>query len=150
MADEELPRSPLQFLAELLFGRPVLKPRVPEASVSERQQIQIARLTDLVLALLMEVEALRETFIGEASERGQHPAESMYARAYWHIGLLTHSAQGTSGGLEKLLAQWLPSGPPQMRGRRSLRELSMLRRLGFSDTQLAAYAKAAEDAEMLT
>jgi hypothetical protein len=105
-------------------------------------------LTQLVLALLMEVEALRQVEL-EKSNTGQTvPKESIYAKAYYETALLTHNGCGPTSGIHKLLALWMvkratPNGTP-------LREALMFERLGFSPEEMSNYSDEAERHEMFT
>jgi hypothetical protein len=115
----------------------------------------------VVLDLLMEVEALRRA-VQELSARaapadagddalarprhGLSAPRTVYAEAYADSAWLTHFSAGPSSGWEKLLAEFYPGGLRE----NDLRELELLRRLGVSDADLAAYAESARGAETCT
>jgi hypothetical protein len=99
---------------------------------------RIQMLTTVVLDLMMEVEALRETMV-----RG-----SNYRAAYREIGLLTHNSVGPSTGVDKLLDLYYPSSATS--GGRAWRESLMMQRLGFTQTEMEQYKRDAEDAEQMT
>jgi hypothetical protein len=107
-------------------------------------------LADLVLGLLVEVEALRSALLHEAEAKGVAGKQTAYGRAYRHAALLSHDAAGPSGGLEKLLAVWLGDQPDRSLNGFRLRELAMLKRLGYSEQELEAYVQEAEAREMRT
>jgi hypothetical protein len=105
-------------------------------------------LETMVVALLMEVEALREAMIEESKARGIAPKDSSYGRAYLNTGLLTHNAVGPSSGTDKLRRRFFLIRTPA--DDIDLREALMLMRLGFSPNEIGAYADEAERLEMLT
>src|SRR5262249_11571828 len=74
---------------------------------------QVVALRELVIALLMEVEALRAANLAAAKSAGAALKDSDYARAYMETALLTHNSAGPSSGLEKLLARWLDTDVPK-------------------------------------
>ena len=65
-------------------------------------------------------------------------------------GCRTHDAAGMSGGLEKLLAEWLGDQADRTLNGFRLRELAMLKRLGYSEQELQQYLEEAEAYEMRT
>lgn len=121
-------------------------------------------LVTLMLDLLMEVQALRESVIQideqtsstrvhsdcEVGYNGQILSwgKSPYQKAYLETAYLTHHNGGPSGGLDKLLAEFYPSTTDDMG--RTWRECLFLERLGFSRAEIQQYKKAAEEAEMFT
>jgi hypothetical protein len=105
-------------------------------------------LTELVLALLMEVEALRSALLEESQARGETLKNSSYGQAYRSTALLTHNAAGPSCGVEKLLERWVSSR--RTRNSIPLRETLMLMRLGYSQEEIEKYAEEAESYEMRT
>jgi hypothetical protein len=111
---------------------------------------EVRVLADLVLDLLIEVEALRCALLLEAKAKGVAGKDTTYGRAYRSTALLSHDAAGPSGGLEKLLAVWLGDQADHSLNGFRLRELAMLRRLGYSEQELEEYARAAESYEMRT
>lgn len=105
-------------------------------------------LKELVLALLMEVEALRSGLLEESQTRGVTLKNSSYGRAYLSTALLTHNAAGPSGGVEKLLERWVSSRTTS--NGISFREALMLMRLGYSQEEIENYAAEAESYETRT
>jgi len=105
-------------------------------------------LNKLVLALMMEVEALREALIEESKSKGVLPKDSAYGQAYRRTALLTHNNAGPSSGVRKILSLWFTTraSPNDM----DLREALMLIRLGFSPSEIGRFGEEAEFAEMLT
>jgi hypothetical protein len=112
----------------------------------EQQAQKIAVLTDVVFELLREVEALREATIAEARRQGISPKESSYGRAYEAAAMGTRSWARMSDGWPNLFARWM--GFTWFDGRDDLaqasfgepmRELIMMRRLGFSPEEIDAY-----------
>jgi hypothetical protein len=102
---------------------------------------RIDLLVSMVLALLMEVEALREAFLELDSTTSG--AKAGYSRAYRDTAYLTHNCAGPSGGLDKLLGLFYPQEP-------DWRECLMLRRLGFSEEQIRVYKAEAQQAHVFT
>ena len=107
-------------------------------------------LTDLVLDLLLEVEALRSALLLAAGAKGVAGKQTTYGRAYRSTALLSHDAAGPSGGWEKLLAVWLGDQEEGPGNGPRLRELAMLKRLGYSEQELKAYVEEAEGYESRT
>ena len=121
-------------------------------------------LAALVMDLFVEVEALREAVmrlerVGPDARAGSylehvHPAlvlasvRTVYRKAYLETAFETHNNGGPSGGLDKLLARFYP--PAADETGRAWRECLLLARMGFSPSQIAAYKRAAEEAEMFT
>jgi hypothetical protein len=104
-------------------------------------------LEAVVRDLLMEVEALRQALLHSAP--GSGGKQSTYANAYREIGLLAHNSSGPTSGLEKLLARFYKRAGEQREAAYG-REILMLRRLGFTEADVEAYAQEAENAEQLT
>jgi len=109
---------------------------------------KVEALTELVLALLMEVEALRAGLMDESQARGVTLKDSPYGRAYRSTALLTHNAAGPSGGVEKLLQRWVSNHTT--RSGIALRESLMLIRLGYSQEEIEQYKEEAELYETFT
>lgn len=109
----------------------------------------LASLAEIVMALMMEVEALREAMIEEARAKGIAPKDSIYGKAYYHTGLLTHSAAGPSDGWSKLTRLFFSTDRTTPNGI-ALREALMLLRLGYSAEEIEQYASEAEEMEMQT
>ena len=107
---------------------------LPSADLRQR----IDTLTTVVMDLMMEVEALRETLA----------AKTDYREAYRGTGLLTHDSTGPSMGWDKLLDRYYPRNRNE-RGR-AWREALMLHRLGFSTSDIEAYRRDAEGMEVRT
>jgi hypothetical protein len=107
----------------------------PDAAVMSRR---VEALTTLVIDLLAEVEALRQV-------QATQPA---YRDAYREANLLTHNAAGPSSGTEKLLDRFYPRQPAP--DGRTWRETLMMRRLGFTQGEIDAYQREAEEAETYT
>lgn len=99
---------------------------------------RVEALTTLVLDLLAEVEALRRA----------QGTKSDYRDAYRATCLLTHNSAGPSTGWEKLIECYYPH--QQSSDGRVWRESAMMRRLGFSSTEIDAYRKEAGEAEVYT
>jgi hypothetical protein len=108
-----------------------------ESTLEERVQL----LTELVFELLREVEALRSAQIRESESKGIPPKDSEYGKSYLATSRLTHNSCGPTGGIDKLLALWVGwyEEVPQNRFRCLLREVLMLRRLGFTESEIDAY-----------
>ena len=113
-------------VARTLFG--------PSAELEQR----IGMLTAVVVDLMVEVEALRGALIGVAG----------YREAYKQTGLLSHDSTGPSMGLEKVIDRFYPRDGDA--GGRVWRESLMLRRLGFSADDVAAYREEAKGMETRT
>jgi len=113
----------------LAYGGPA------DAGASARR---VEALTTLVLDLLVEVDALRQA----------QATQTAYRDAYRAAALLTHNSAGPSSGWQKLLERFYPLQASS--DGRAWRELLMLRRLGFTPTEMEAYQAEAEQAEMDT
>jgi hypothetical protein len=116
---------------------------------------RVEALIQVVLDLMVEVEALRGALTRLFPDRGAGPvpwsanptltaSKGAYAAAYVDASYTSHDGSGPSGGLEKILALFYP-----VRGD-APREVLMLRRLGFSDVEIARFLEAAEEAETFT
>lgn len=121
---------------------------VNQPNLDSSKQVEALRL--LVLALLMEVEALREALLTEAA-KGENLKNSAYGKAYLSTALLTHDSSGPSGGLQKLLWRWLYSEAkyeysPDL----YMREILMLKRLGFSEAEIEMYKREVDEHETRT
>ena len=106
---------------------------LPGPTESERR---LEVLTKVVLDLMTEVEALRETIA----------TGSRYRDAYRNSALLVHNNSGPSTGWDKLLDCFYPH--EETSEGRMWRELLMMRRLGFTSTEIETYQRKAEEVEM--
>jgi hypothetical protein len=119
---------------------------------------RIEVLGRVVLDLLMEVEALRRSVMDLSSragpvDRGEdiHGGDrhglagprTVYEKAYTDTAWLTHWSAGPTSGWEKLLAEYYSRAIAA-----EWRECIMLKRLGFSDADIAKYKESASHAEM--
>jgi hypothetical protein len=147
--DQEIAMLNVRTLHVVLHGH--------EGDLARRTEV----LGRIVLDLLMEVEALRKA-VKELSDRagtldegddilsdprhGVPGPRTAYAAAYGHTAWLTHCAVGLSDGWEKLLAEYYTwdAEPSEWR------ECLMLKRLGFSDADIATYMESARQAELFT
>jgi hypothetical protein len=98
---------------------------VRQGSPAEAADRRIETLTTLVLTLATEVEALRATLADIAPEK--------YAERYRETLLLSHNSAGVMPGEGKILQLFF------FDERASCPELGMLRRLGLSNEEIAAY-----------
>jgi hypothetical protein len=121
---------------------------------------RVAVLSDVVLDLLVEVEALRDalarTKAGGAArpvhggydlpctDRELAEGKAAYPAAYVDTAFVPHNGAGPSGGIEKLLARFYPTDA------REPREAIMLRRLGFTDAEIARFFAATRQAQQFT
>lgn len=116
---------------------------------------RIATLSQLVVDLLVEVEALREAVIRLHPVEGGAPVhrgydfpcdesltedKAAYPAAYADAAFALHNAAGPSSGLEKLLGRFYPASGA------TPRESLMLRRLGYTDAEIASFVAATESA----
>lgn len=116
------------------FVKPLLWP--DDSTPEER----IRALTELVLYLLQEVEALRTLHAEVAADDDQR---QRYREAYRKASLLAHNSAGPTTGTEKLIQSWLaPAGEP--------REVALLRRLGCSDEEIKLFKRNLEFASSLS
>src|SRR5687768_10658238 len=118
-------------------------------------------LAALVMDLFVEMEALREAVmrlegVSLDARAGSylehvHPALALayvgpvYQKAYLVTAFDTHNNSGPSGGLDKLLARFYP--PAADEAGRAWRECLLLARLRLTPSEIAAYKRAAEEAE---
>jgi hypothetical protein len=110
-----------------------------------RESHRIEALTQIVLDLMVEVEALRGALLTDPSRRGDPVNKGSYASSYRDTAYLTHDASGCEPRVLKLMQLFYPSE------RESLwREILMLRRLGFSEKEIDLYKEEAKRAEMFT
>lgn len=118
-----------QQLVRMLYGDPAAgdDPQVL------RQRVDA--LAHLVTRLLMEVEALRRTRLDEAAARGLAGKNTAYGGAYRAVAELTHNAAGPTSGIEKLLELFAERLLPAS----ECDEVSMLRRLGYSEGEIQRY-----------
>ena len=121
-------------------------------------------LAALLMDLFVEMEALREAVMRlegvspdvRADTHLEHGhsglalafGKTVYQKAYLETAFETHNNSGPSGGLDKLLARFYPPAADEMG--RAWRECLLLARLGFSPSEIVAYKRAAEEAEMFT
>lgn len=106
---------------------------------------QVEALLTLVIDLAVEVEALRATVADDPQLR------ATYRARYAEAAMLPHDASGPSGGLHKLLARYYGDETvDEWSGPTSWRELLMLRRLGASPDDLAAWQAHAREAQTFT
>jgi hypothetical protein len=136
-------------------------PRTLLGALSDDRVDPAARTTVLgqvVLDLLMEVEALRRAVQALSDRAGSVDAgedvlggprhglpgpHTPYAAAYADTAWLTHNALGPTSGWEKLLAEYYSRDAVTP----GWRECLMLKRLGFSDAEIARYMESAREAE---
>ena len=121
-----------------------------DALTHKEPEPRLLALTQMVLTLAMEVEALREAQIRESRAQGIEPKNSAYGKAYYDTGLLTHDAAGPSGGVDKLLWRFYPPGGNRPAEDIDLREALMLIRLGYSPDEIREYATRADAFEERT
>lgn len=119
-----------------------------EATPLQIANLRIAFLTELVLDLLVEVEALREGQLEAAEAEGQRGKDTPYGRAWRRVVELSHNAAGPSSGIEKIFRSW--SGSAQDAEGGSGRELAMLERLGYADDEIEAFLEHLEQLETYT
>jgi hypothetical protein len=127
---------------------------------SARQREVLGRL---VLDLLMEVEALRRAVmelsaragpmekgenIHDGNRHGLTGPRTVYAEAYIDTAWLIHWSAGPSDGWEKLLAEYYSRATGSKWD--EWRECVMLKRLGFSEADIAKYKESARAAETCT
>lgn len=133
-----------------------------DSSPNER----IATLERIVVDLMMEIEALRAAVLVLSERAGLQPVSdhvldpspagvagphTVYGRAYLETAVLTHDATGPTSGKDKLLELFY--GSPRSDGMDKVhdcRELNMLIRLGYDDSQKADYVASASAAETRT
>lgn len=94
-------------------------------------------LEKIVMALLVEVEALRSTLIN--IDQGK------YFEAYKNATYLSHNAAGTFGGQHKTIELFFATNH-----KNKAREVSMLKRLGASDQEIEVFLSKCEEAEFFT
>ena len=111
---------------------------------------QVRVLATIVLDLLVEVEALRSAMLDDVDRRGRCHDQSLsmgksaYQAAYLDTVYLTHNCCGPYSGIEKLLSLYYPEAEQYWR------ECLFLRRLGFTEEEVARYKEAASEAESFT
>lgn len=104
-------------------------------------------LIELVLDLAVEVEALRAAVI----DGGDSRVLAAYRSAYAATAMLPHDASGPAGGVHKLLERFYPDEQTEEWGEAtSWREALMLRRLGASPEEIAAWQAEAREAQTFT
>jgi hypothetical protein len=124
---------------------------------------RVDALCRLVVDLVVEVEALREALLQLCPEtRGNHvhkgydvpchdnaliDGKSAYQAAYVNAAYVRHNAAGPFGSIEKLLARFYAvDGTVEIGPRESV----MLRRLGFSEEEIARFRAAVKRAEQFS
>lgn len=125
-----------------LFGYDWNDKREPNKIQQLEQKVEM--LTELVIELLREVEALRSTEIERCKSARILPKDSIYRKQYRETALLTHNSAGPSGGLDKLLSLWLiepPTATATSRFTEYVTEFVILQRLGYSDADLQEYLR---------
>jgi hypothetical protein len=116
-------------------------------SSNEGMARRIALLTELVLDLALEVEALRAERAGAAAKTG----DGAYAEAYMKSAAVAHSGAGVVPGWLKLMTRFYStSEEDNTLDGRPLRELLLLRRLGVDEDRLRAFAEHIRHVESLT
>lgn len=131
------------------------------AGCSDDPSKSLVILGQVVRDLMMEVEALRST-VKELSDRAEpitsdgdihsdmlqdiSTPSTLYAVAYAQTALLTHSATGPSDGWGKLIHEFYSPAVDT----HEWRECHMLKRLGFSEEQIARYKEKALACEQYT
>ena len=112
--------------------------------------VEIKALREAVMRLEGSTPGARENACFELGHSGLALAcgKTVYQKAYLETAFETHNNGGPSGGLDKLLARFYP--PAADETGRAWRECLLLARLGFSPSEIAAYKRAAEEAEMFT
>jgi hypothetical protein len=108
---------------------------------------RINLLTEMVVDLILEVEALRAERVASASKTG----DATYAEAYMQTAATAHNAAGVVPSLTKLLIRFYgwQDESAAMDGR-PFRELVLLRRLGVSEERLRAFIEHLDFVESLT
>jgi len=89
-------------------------------------------LVMVLMRLLVEVEALREAL---ASPETPEAVRAAYRKAYERTASMSHNSAGLTGGMEKVLSCFFPSGT---RTGRFPSEMEMMERLGASQEDLQA------------
>ncbi|MBL8866628.1 MAG: hypothetical protein JNK93_13800 [Planctomycetia bacterium] len=121
---------------------------------------RVEALSQVVLGLMVEVEALRDALArtkagGTAlpvhggndipcTARELVEGKAAYPAAYVDTAFVPHNAAGPSGGIDKLVARFYPADS------REPRETIMLRRLGYTHAEIARFLEAARAAENYT
>ena len=121
---------------------------------------RVAALSQVVLDLLVEVEALRDALArtkagGTAlavhsgydipcTDRELTEGKAAYPAAYVDTAFVPHNAAGPSSGIGKLLSRFYPADLRQPR------ETIMLHRLGFTGAEMARFFAATRHAQQFT
>ncbi len=121
---------------------------------------RVAVLAQVVIDLLVEVEALRDALARTKAGGAARPAhggydipctdaeltegKAAYPAAYVDAAFVPHNGAGPSSGLEKLLARFYPADGA------APRETLMLDRLGFTEAEIARFHQAARQANDFT
>lgn len=119
--------------------RHILEPVSASASTEDRLrrlEAESALLRELVVNLMVEVEALRVLAIEDAQSGGE-AVGSRYERAYREAALLKHNSAGVVPGVMKLTARFAEEDP-------WFGELRLLRRLGYTQEQIDEYLEQAD------
>jgi hypothetical protein len=82
--------------------------------------------------------------VDESLSAGKSPYRAWYLNTVY----TSHNAAGPSSGTEKVLATFYPS--TSVEGQPDWRECLVLRRLGFTEEEVARYVQAASEAETFT
>jgi hypothetical protein len=123
-------------ITALDIARDLLGDWEPHRRVDPERRLAI--LSKIVLDLMMELEALRETIA----------SGSTYRDAYRKAALLTHNNAGPSDGWDKLLGLFYRF--EESSGDGPWRETTMMQRLGFTPTEIELYQQEAKEAELYT
>lgn len=107
----------------------------------ESLRLHIDTLTDIVFALLMEVEALRSAQIDASKSSNEPLGKSTYAQAYRKTALLSHNGAGPTLGPDKVVLSFFGAETTGVADEASYRECVMLRRLGYSDDEILDYLR---------
>jgi hypothetical protein len=106
---------------------------------------QVALLRGLVLDLMTEVEALRATQLA-----GSADSIARYRRAYEATVLESHNSAGPFSGVHRVFWAWYgQAAPPEITFDVLVdhvrREVTLLRRMGASDEEIAAHLRRVEE-----
>ncbi|MFM9965418.1 MAG: hypothetical protein ACKV2Q_29890 [Planctomycetaceae bacterium] len=137
---------------------------IKQSLFSSDEKFDSASLRQIILALMLEIEALRTAVIRLSQRTGSGDDEpvnesvldearhgvsgehSAYGAAYLDAAWLTHCAIGPTSGWDKLVELFFAGTESS----ENWRELLMLRRFGYSPEQIAQYQREARDAETFT
>jgi hypothetical protein len=121
-------------------------------AIAGDQDARDQRLQDLsqvVSQLLLEVEALRAAVIELEARQGMRGPGSPYAKAYRETFLLSHNSAGVRPGPFKVMDAYDDGKVPDWYGY-PLREVVMLKRLGYTDEEIAEYRSDVDHVSQLT